>query len=209
MYVVFLAGGIASGKSTVAHELELAGARRIDLDQLSRQVLEPGTPTTLAVADAFGRDLLDPTTGMLNRGLLARRAFASPEAAAQLEAIELPAITQLLANTLDEAARDGNAPACCVVEVPLLDRVQDMDQLADEVVVVCAPMAERRVRAIARGMDGNDFDARVANQPSDEWLRAHADTILENDGTAEELSSLVRCWWASREAAGWPARKGK
>ena len=33
MYKVFLAGGIASGKSTVARILESLGASRIDLDQ--------------------------------------------------------------------------------------------------------------------------------------------------------------------------------
>ena len=40
MYTVFLAGGIASGKSTVAAELERLGAWRIDLDQISREVLD-------------------------------------------------------------------------------------------------------------------------------------------------------------------------
>ena len=71
MYIVFLAGGIASGKSTVARELERLGAWRIDLDRISRDVLEPGGECTLAIADAFGQDVLDPITGALRRGLLA------------------------------------------------------------------------------------------------------------------------------------------
>ena len=167
MYVVFLAGGIASGKSTVARELERLGCWRVDLDRISREVLEPGTDTTAAVAEAFGRDLLDPETGALDRGLLARRAFASPEEAALLEAIELPAITQRLTDVLASSRCAEVEPTCCVVEVPLLDRIEGMRDLADEVVVVCAPLALRRVRAIGRGMDGDDFDARAANQPSD------------------------------------------
>ncbi|HQE70488.1 MAG TPA: dephospho-CoA kinase, partial [Atopobiaceae bacterium] len=36
MYVVFLAGGIASGKSSAARVLEDLGCKRIDLDQISR-----------------------------------------------------------------------------------------------------------------------------------------------------------------------------
>ena len=43
MYTVFLAGGMASGKSTVARMLEEKGAYRIDLDCISRDVLAPGS----------------------------------------------------------------------------------------------------------------------------------------------------------------------
>ena len=58
LYTVFLAGGIASGKSSVARELERRGAWRIDLDQVSRAVLEPGNDCLPEIADAFGDDLL-------------------------------------------------------------------------------------------------------------------------------------------------------
>ena len=62
MRTVFLTGGIASGKSTVARELERLGAWRIDLDELSRRVLEPGSPCLGEVTRAFGDDLVDPRT---------------------------------------------------------------------------------------------------------------------------------------------------
>ena len=72
MYTVFLAGGTASGKSTVARELERLGAWRIDLDELSRAVLAPGEPCVAEVCAAFGDDLVDPGTGALDRALLAQ-----------------------------------------------------------------------------------------------------------------------------------------
>ena len=203
MYTVLLAGGIGSGKSTVASELERLGCRRIDLDRLSREVLDAGTATTRAVADAFGQDLLDPRTGELDRALLASRAFASAEATALLESIELPAIRELLEARLTELAAAGDDTAPCLVEVPLLDRLADADGLADEIVVVSCPAVLRRERAIARGMTGEDFDARAAGQPSDEWLADHATTIIDNSGTSEELLSQVRRWYATREANGW------
>lgn len=209
MYVVFLAGGIASGKSTVAGELERLGAWRVDLDQISREVLEPGTETTRAVANAFGTDLLDPETGVLNRRLLAARAFATPEDAALLEALELPAIRARLAEVLTHSACAETEPACCVVEIPLLDRMTDSFDLADEIVVVALPKAERRVRAIGRGMTGEDFDARAANQPSDEWLAAHADTVINNAGSLEDLVAATDAWWEAHERCGWTARVGR
>jgi dephospho-CoA kinase len=230
MRTVFLAGGIGSGKSTVARELERLGAARIDLDQLSRDVLCEDKGVIARVCEAFGEDLIDPATGVLNRGLLASRAFASRESAALLEAIELPAITRLLERRLaelatpqlaagveaeaagtevsevgdvpqDDAIAHGlagrvGAPQLAIVEVPLLDRVDEATlALADGVLVVWCPLELRRERAIGRGMTGEDFDARAANQPSDEWLRAHATELLDNSAGTEELLAATRDWY--------------
>ena len=203
MYTVFLAGGVGSGKSTVAKELELLGVSRIDLDQLSRDVLSADSPVNKQIAKVFGEDLLDPVTGELNRRLLAERAFSTQEYAAQLESIELPAIRTLLMSKLDDLATRQDPPAMCVVEIPLLDRMVDALPMADEILVVCCPLDVRRERAIRRGMDGKDFDARVANQPSDKWLRAHATYVIENDGTQAELCEKVRSWYEARVMGGY------
>lgn len=203
LYTVFLAGGIASGKSSVARELERRGAWRIDLDQVSRAVLEPGSDCLPEIADAFGDDLLDPQTGELDRGLLAGRAFADPASCTLLEKIEMPHIKRMLVRMLEGEGCCLTAPVICVVEVPLLDRVEDMLDLADEVVCVTCPVEVRRVRAIGRGMDGADFDRRAANQPSEGYLRAHADTVIDNAGGPSTLMDAVDAWWCEREGAGW------
>ncbi len=203
LYVVFLAGGIGSGKSSVGRELERRGAWRIDLDQLSRSVLEAGSPCLDEVAAAFGADLLDAQTGELDRGLLAERAFATPETAARLEAIELPYIKELLVHALEGGPCAAASPEVCLVEVPLLDRMETMLDLADEIVCVACPYETRRLRACLRGMDAADFDARAANQPSDEYLAAHADTLLDNAGAPGVLMEQIDAWWEARAAAGW------
>lgn len=206
MYVTYLAGGIASGKSSVARQLASLGASRVDLDALSRDALASGSPLLPKVAEAFGADLVDAGTGILDRSLLARRAFASPEATACLEAIELPEIGRLLQERLEGLRQQPEAPACAIVEVPLLDRVlatPDLAGLADEVACVTCPLETRRVRAQGRGMDPADFDRRAARQPDEAWLRAHADAVFDNAGTAEELAGQVRRWWDAHEARGW------
>ena len=202
MRTVFLAGGIGSGKSTVARELERRGAVRIDLDQLSRDVLQPGMPATQAVAEAFGFDLIDSETGMLDRALLARRAFATAEDAALLESIELPFIRDLLRDRLAAIQAAQDAPELCVVEVPLLDRAWDMRGLVDEVLLVECPLALRRERAIGRGMTPEDFDARAANQPDDAWLSAHADSVLHNSGDLAALLEQLEPWLSDRRLEG-------
>ncbi len=193
MHTVFLAGGIASGKSTVARELERRGARRIDLDVVSREVCEPESAVLDELADAFGSDVLEPRTGELRRDVLAKRAFATQEATQSLEAITHPAIFSALERKLDDAVRAG--VDVCVVEVPLLDRALALGRLADEVVCVVSPTALRRERACLRGMDGDDFDRRDAKQPSQEYLVQHADTVFANDGDLEALMAQVGAWW--------------
>ena len=202
-YTVILAGGIGSGKSTAGRILEDLGCARIDLDQLSREVLEPGSPIIKDICRAFGDDLVDAETGQLDRRILAERAFVTPEAAALLESIELPAIRDLLARRLKELAQVQDARACCVVEVPLLDRMGEGLSLADEIMVVWCPLALRRERAIGRGMTGDDFDARAANQPSDAWLRAHATTLMDNTAGPEELRAHLEDWYARHVEEGW------
>lgn len=210
MYVVFLAGGIASGKSSVARSLERRGAWRIDLDQLSRAVLEPGCPCVDEVAAAFGSDLVDPATGSLDRRALAARAFADAGSAARLEAIELPYIREMLVHALEGGPCGQTEPPVCVVEVPLLDRMEAMLNLADEILVVDCPIGLRRVRAQGRGMDAADFDRRAANQPSDEYLRAHATSVIDNAGGPSDLADQIDAWWRAHEADGWKgARDGE
>ena len=201
MYTVFLAGGIASGKSTVARELERLGAWRVDLDQVSRTVLEPGSACLDEIAEAFGNDLMDPETGELDRGLLAQRAFSDDASAARLEAIELPYITDMLVRTIQGECCAMTKPAVCVVEVPLLDRVEGLLPLADEVMAVSCPLELRRTRAEGRGMDPVDFDRRAARQPSEAYLRAHADTVLDNTSSEKDLLDSVHAWWDAHVGA--------
>ena len=191
---------MASGKSTVARELERLGAWRVDLDELSRAVLEPGSPCLDEVTSDFGEDLVDADTGVLDRALLARRAFADDASAERLEAIELPYIRDMLVRTVASNRCGEREPTLCVVEVPLLDRMESMLDLADEVVVVTCPVELRRERARLRGMDPLDFDRRVARQPTDDYLKAHATCVIENTGEKDELLRAVRSWW---DAHGW------
>ena len=195
VHTTFLAGGIASGKSTVARLLHDRGAWLCDLDQVSREVLEAGSPVLESIATEFGDDLVDRDTGELNRSELAARAFATSEDTARLEAIEMPAIRERLAAILTSSSCSGAEPKLTIVEVPLLARVEDLLPLADDVVVVTASLALRRERAIGRGMTGEDFDARAARQPSDEYLRAHATHVIENDGNPATLEAAVDAWW--------------
>ena len=202
MRTVFLAGGIASGKSTVARLLARRGAWLCDLDQIARDVVAPGSEVLDQIAAEFGDDLIDPETGELDRHGLAVRAFDSAADTRRLERIEMPAIKARLTQILTNTSCAATAPVVAVVEVPLLDRVEDLLPLADDVLVVVAPMVLRRSRAIGRGMTGADFDRRVAQQRSEEYLRSHATDVIDNSGNAERLEAAVDAWWKGERARG-------
>ena len=189
--VVFLAGGIASGKSTVAKRLRQLGACCVDLDTISREVTSAGSAVVQQLAQAFGDAVVDQKTGELRRSELARMAFASEEGTRTLEGITHPAIRGALVAWL----RAHESCGVCVVEVPLLDRVEDLIPMADEVLCVVCALPKRRQRAVQRGMDACDFDARVAKQPTDEYLSSKATTVINNNGDASALEALVDEWW--------------
>ena len=190
VYVVFLAGGIASGKSSVARKLRSLGACCIDLDQLSREATAAGSPALQSIAEAFGSDVLNGN-GELRRNVLAQRAFLSQDRTRLLESIVHPRIRELLFAWL----KQQDKTAVCVVEIPLLDRTEDLLPTANEVMCVLCPLETRRERAIGRGMTGEDFDARVRMQPTDDYLASKATTLIRNDGDEQELKQEVTQWW--------------
>lgn len=218
MHVIYLAGGIASGKSTVARVMRELGAEVIDLDELSREALAPGSRILPQIVSEFGEDIINPA-GSVKRELLAQRAFSSTERAVTLEEIELPLIDELLCARVADAAereraeREENpesAEKIVVIEIPLLDRMRGSFDMADEIVGVVCPLPARRARAGQRGMDPRDFNRRVDQQTTEAYIRAHSSHVFNNIHPMDVFEQEIRDWWKEREQQGWasPVRKG-
>lgn len=201
MYVLFLAGGIASGKSTVAKMLEDKGFMRVDLDSISREVLEADSPCVCELQEAFGDDIVDVFSGEVNRKLLAQRAFGDSDSALKLEDIELPYIKKRLVDILTEECCVATFPKFCVVEIPLLDRVEDLFDLADSIACVSCDTDLRQQRAIERGMSADDFEARDSKQPSQQYLISHCNFMFINDKDKKNLQKQVDFWFDTVQAS--------
>lgn len=104
--LIGLAGGIASGKSTVARHLAALGAPVLDADQLARAVVAPGQPALAAIVRTFGRGFLT-RDGALDRKALGARVFCDLRALAALNAITHPAIRALAEGEIAALARGG------------------------------------------------------------------------------------------------------
>jgi dephospho-CoA kinase len=200
MYVVFLTGGLASGKTTVAAMLADKGAILVDLDQMAKE--EQESPEVLAeLAQAFGGDVLD-ASGKLDRRLLAERAFATAEGATRLNEVCWPPVTRRLTAYLAEARLDPDARGLIVVQVPLLVEAHELIPLADEIVTVSAPEGLRLERAVSRGMEQTDAEQRLARQASDAEREAIAHTVLANVGDIEALRQSLDDWHEARQSRG-------
>ena len=188
MKKVGLTGGIGSGKSTVARMLGGAGFAVVDADQVARDIMKPGSPVLEEVAAAFGADLIGDD-GVLDRGELARRAFATTEDTQRLNAITHPAIRAESERRFAAAEEAGEQAV--IYDMPLLVDLglnQDMD-----LTVVVDVDKEERIRRLVdkRGLDEADARARMAQQIDDATRLAAADVVIDNNGPLDALEPQV------------------
>ena len=180
-----LTGGIASGKSTVARLFSERGVPVIDLDQVAREVVEPGEPGLAAIVGEFGEAVLG-ADGRLDRAALRAHVFRDPAARRRLEALLHP---RILEATIRHARLAGGPYQ--VIVAPLLVEF-GLTGWADRVLVVDCPREVQLERLLAR--DGGDETlarAILDAQTSREQRLAAADDVIANDGPAEELPRAV------------------
>ncbi|WP_193790017.1 dephospho-CoA kinase [Streptomonospora alba] len=190
MLRVGLTGGIGSGKSAVARRLEGHGALIVDADQISREVVEPGTSGLEEIAAEFGDDVLTEE-GRLDRPRLGEIVFSDTAKLAKLNAIVHPRVG---ART-EELMKGASADAVVVYDVPLLVE-NDLGGLYDVVVVVDVPEEEQVARVVHnRGMDADQVRARINAQAARDRRRAAADIVVDNSGTPEDLDARVAEVW--------------
>lgn len=191
MIIVGLTGGIGSGKSTVSKALAHKGACIIDADQIAREVVEPGSSVLVDLAQAFGEDVV--VDGVLDRSLLASRAFVDEEHTQLLNGITHPEIRRRIGKRLVQAREEGNRVA--VLDHPLLLE-QGLAAEVDLVVVVDVP-AEIRVQRLTafRGIKEQDARNRIARQMSDAARLEKADVVIDNSRALSDLEPQIEKLW--------------
>ncbi len=192
MYLVAVTGGIGSGKSTVAARLAHHGAEVIDLDEVAREIVQPGQPALEEIAARFGRDVLQED-GSLDRAELARRAFVDDATRRDLDRITHPRVASRIAERLTVlAGEDHHDPSrIIVVDHPLLIETGQASRF-DTVVAVLADETLRLTRLVEqRGLDPEDVRARMRQQVDDQARRAAADHVVVNEGDLDVLNAEV------------------
>ena len=182
-----LTGGIGCGKSTAARILEKMGFRRLDTDQVARQVVEPESEGLRRLVGLFGNSILQ-NDGRLDRAALGKRVFASESDRKALEALLHPLIWSEVQSFLAKAERDT---ANALVEVPLLfenRREEEFDQVWT--VAASEKLQFQRLRE-RNGWSDPEIAARLASQMPLSKKRELADRVFENDGDLKSLEKQL------------------
>lgn len=192
MIVIGVAGGIASGKSTVARVFERLGARVLDADAIGHGLLRTDRLRD-AIRETFGEGVLTEE-GEVDRQALGRVVFSDEAARHRLNRLVRPAIRAEIRRRTAEMRGEGY-DGVVVVDAPLLVDTGPTD-LADQVILVTAPASRRKERLILRNsLTEREAEQRIAAQVSDEKQARWADFILENDGTEDELIAGAEALW--------------
>ena len=182
MITLGVTGRSGCGKSTVTAVFAAHGVPLVDADQISREILLPGSPLLPVLAQRFGADILY-ADGSLNRRLLADRAFAAPEG----------------------KAREAGAPLFVIDGAVIVGT--DAEKECDHLCVVTAPFATSVARIAARDGIAPEMAARRLNaQTPEEVLLARADLVLSNDADLASLEAAAAALCEQLQAEG--ARKG-
>ncbi len=163
------------------------GAIAIDADKIGHQVLEPGGAAYEPVTEVWPSVV---TNDRIDRSALAAIVFQDAEALAELESITHPAIAAEISRQIGEA---GEKTVVVEVSVPVdLLGVGWM-----RTIVADLPLEVRRERLLARGMDAEDIDRRMASQPTREGWKALGRWIVSTAGSKDEVIDRAANLWAT------------
>ena len=186
-------GSIATGKSTVAKMLEEKGAKTIDFDVLSRQVVEPGKPAYKDIVSFFGKQVLRPDK-TLDREKLREIVFRDLEKKKKLEGFQHPRIAEeFIKQVAQYTQQDPDAIIQAVV--PLLIE-SNMHPVFHYVLMVYATQADQKRRLIERDALTEEMALNmIQSQLSVEEKKGYCDLIIDNSGSLEQTRDQVDKLW--------------
>ena len=178
--LVGLTGQTGAGKSAVADYLAQRGFTVLNADKMVADVYRESPVCLKAVAACFGEDILK-ADGSLDRPVLAKRAFSSPENTALLGKIVHPFV---IAETLRLLK---TVRGMVVLDAPQLFE-SSMDVLCDCIVSVTAPEEIRLDRILKRdNITAEQARERMNAQLDERFFREHTDYLIENNADLPQL----------------------
>lgn len=193
MLRVGLTGGIACGKSAVGDMLAVRGAKVIQADRISHQLMRPGNAAYDEVVHRFGRGILKPD-GEIDRQALAAIVFADKARLEELTSIMHPAVIREQEAWMDSVGqRDPHGIA--IVEAALIYEAGLAERFDKIIVITCTP--EVKLERLAKRLGADlataraDLERRSSAQISDEEKARRADYVIDNSGTLAETERQV------------------
>ncbi len=182
--VVYVSGGLGSGKSTFTHLCAKHGIKTLNADEIVNHLYLEDIEMVEQIESILGTDIKHPD-GSVNKQFIASQIFSNKELRERVESIIHPKVQSYLQNIVSKQKN-------LVYEIPVLNSKTNLS-LADYVVIVEAPVQTRIDRAVARGMTFDDATARIQVQAENSFVPANAIHIA-NDGTLRDLEVSVEAF---------------
>lgn len=176
-----ITGGIGSGKSYVAQMLQARWDVPVyDCDSEAKRLTAESDDIRTALTQLVGDHLWQQ--GQMQKPVLAAYLFASPEHAAQVNAIIHPAVRRDFLRWADAHSR---SPVVAIESAILCE--SGFHTLVDSILLVDAPLEVRLQRAMLRdGASRRQVMARMARQDSAQARQLARFTVI-NDGGGDQL----------------------
>lgn len=190
MLRVGLTGGMATGKTFVARELERLGCHVIYADEIGREVMQPDGEAYAGIVAEFGADVVD-AEGYIQRPVLASRVFGNPERLAVLNGLVHPSVWRREEQLM--AGFEKNDPrGITVLEAAILIETGTYHRFQKLILTVC-PRERQIERAMHRdGITREQAEARLRSQMPLEEKIPYADYVIDTSGPKEETVLRVR-----------------
>lgn len=184
-----ITGGIGCGKSTAARALERRGFRRLDSDQLVREVVLADPEVVTAVAARHRTVVVEGAEGSVG-ARIDRTALATIVFADDAERLWLEELTHPRVFAAWRAAFSAEPAARWAVEVPLLFE-KDLENWFDfTICVACSPL-QQLVRLEQRGLPRVLAGQRISKQLPLARKIERSDFVLWNEGSPEFLEAQI------------------
>lgn len=183
---VAIIGGIAVGKTSVGKFFRDLGAFVVNTDTIVHELLSSNETIKQQIVQQFGPNVLK--NEKLDRRSLAHATFQDRKKLEWLEHLLHPRVLDKI-EELYELAKNG-AYRLFVVEIPLLFEI-GQDSLYDTIILVTADEKKAKERFEKNGFSSTDYESRMNRQMDLQIKKMKADYILQNNGSLEELKTLV------------------
>ena len=182
MLKVGLTGGIGCGKSTAVDAFRVLGVSIVDADQISKDIVKPGSQALDEIAKVLGNELL-LATGELDRTLLKQKIFSDSHALKKLEAILHPRIKAEIERQISAI----NDEAYIIVDIPLLVE-KKYDAMFDRIIVIdCSPEQQIERVTLRDTLDKSTIEKIMQNQATRAQRTQVATDIIDNTQDKESL----------------------
>ena len=189
MYIIGVTGGIASGKSAIGYELKKLGAKILDVDKITRELLKSGGELFNAYVRHFGEIILD-ADGNLDKKIVADIIFNNEAERLWVNSVAHPILLNRTRDFLVDCAAQGIF--LVVLEVPLLYEA-GWEFLVDEVWAVYVDEDTQIFRLTKRdGITEEQARVRIHSQMSSKEIAERADVaICNNQNSRDKLKKKI------------------